>query len=195
MPLPLAIGCDDCVTVCCDTLFILADRLRITAADAVNDCLPVDVCGEIESFVALGFEVEDPIGDSLSVTIANIQDVGDATSNEQAGPSNIVRADLVLQLLETGYPMLVSDGTNILAPDRWEVHRASQASIGHMEAMLAVRNGLRRPSFPMWKPWVPPGTIFGVVPQPMRPIRPSGGMAGWTMTLGVRVALGNLNPS
>lgn len=197
MPLPLSYDCSDCVEVCCDTLFVLADRLRIVAADAVNACLPVDVCGEIDSFVAVGFEAEDPIGDSISVTVVNVQDAVDSTTNEQAGPLALVRADLVLRLLESGYPMLLStDGENILAPDRAEVHLASKHSMAHAEAMLrAIRNGLRRPAIPMFRPFVPPGTIFGVVPQPMRPIPPQMGLVGWTLTLGVRVALGNLNPS
>lgn len=193
MPLPLAINCDDCEVSCCDTLFILADRWRIVAADAVNACLPVDICGEIDSFVAVDFEADDPIGDAISVSVTNIDLAGDTRSADTALPVMIVRADLVLRLLETGYPMTVTtEGDIILAPDRGEVHRAAMHSIGHMEAMLrATMNGIKPPRATMWRDYVAPGVVVAVVPQPMRPIPPQAGLVGWTMTMGVRVALGN----
>jgi len=193
VPLPDAYDCDDCDDPCCDSLFTLADRWRIVATDAWTACLPVDVCESIDSFVAVDFEADDPIGDSVSVAITNIDVVGDARSLDQSGQLSIVRADLVLRLLETGYPPTVSsEGDIILGPDRPAVHRASKHSIGHMEAILrATLNGIKPPRATMWRDYVAPGFVVGVVPQPMRPIPPSMGLVGWTMTLGVRVSLGN----
>jgi len=193
VPLPDAYDCDDCDDPCCDSLFTLADRWRIVATDAINACLPVDICGEIESFVAVDFEADDPLGDGLSVAVTNIDIVGDTRANDQVGALMVTRADLVLRLLETGYPPTVeSEGDRILGPDRGAVHRASKHSIGHMEAILrATLNGIKPPRAPMWRDYVAPGFVVGVVPQPMRPIPPSAGLVGWTMTLGVRVALGN----
>jgi hypothetical protein len=43
----------------------------------------------------------------------------------------------------------------------------------------------------MWRDYVAPGVVVAVAPQPMRPIPPQSGLVGWTMTMGVRVALGN----
>jgi hypothetical protein len=196
MPLPLAYDCDDCDDVCCDVLFTLASLLAQTCADAVNDCLPVDVCEPVDWFVPVGFEEDHAPGDAVTVMVANVQDAADSLNNEQLGALALVRVDFVVRLLETGYPMMVTNGNVFEVPDPTLVHRAAKHSMGHMEAMLrAVRNGLRRPSLPMWRPHVPVGTIVGdPVPQPVRPIPPQRGLVGWTFTIGARVALGNLNP-
>jgi hypothetical protein len=193
VPLPLAYNCDDCQVSCCDTLFIIADRWRIVAADAINACLPVDVCGEIDSFVAVDFEADDPLGDAISISITNIDLAGDTRSADTIMPLSIWRADLILRLLETGYPpTVVSQGDIIMGPDRSEVHLASMHSIGHMEAILrATAAGIKPPRVTMWRDYVAPGVIVAVAPQPMRPIPPQSGLVGWTMTMGVRVALGN----
>lgn len=193
MPLPLSYNCTDCATSCCDTLFTLADRWRIVAAEAVNSCLPVDICGEIDSWVAVDFEADDPLGDGLSVSVTNVDLTGDTRSADTIMPLMIWRADLVLRLLETGFPAtVVTEGDIIMGPDRDEVHLASMHSIGHMEAIArATAAGIKPPRLTMWRDYVAPGVVVAVVPQPMRVIPPSAGLVGWTMTLGVRVALGN----
>lgn len=130
--------------VCCDTMFLIGDRLRTVACDAVMACAD-PACGtEFRSYFTHGERIQDPIGDSLIVSLRSAQPATTTTTaNGRIGPTPLTRMIFQLELRENGWPTASADGTHIKVADPAHVHSATAHSMSHAEAMYAaIMNGV-----------------------------------------------------
>lgn len=192
MVLPLT-DCPDDVPAdtCCDTLGLMADRIRTVAAAAVVACID-ETCADREfaSYFTIGPRVEDPLGESLVVVLHEFgPSIGSRTFPGNLLPAAVHKADFEVRLLETGWPTIEADGVTdqIYVPDRSLVNGLARHSVGHGEKVYrALTDGIQR------------RTLFAASTNPhigqvsidaMRPVQPSTHIAGWTMRVGVEVTL------
>lgn len=192
MVLP-ATDCPDDVPadICCDTLGLMADRIRTVGHNAITDCIdPSCADREFVSYFTVGPRVEDPLGESLVVVMHDLSpSVGSNTLTGSLLPVGVHKAEFEIRLLENGWPTIQEDGLGdqIVVPDRTLVNGLARHSVSHGEKVYrAIANGIQR------------RTLFAASTNPhigrislanMRPVQPSTFIAGWTMRLTIEVTL------
>lgn len=133
----MAIPPSDCGvdgSVCCDTFWLIGERIRDVACTGLTSCL-VDDCGEFESYQTEGDIITDPVGESLIVSFLRASVRPDSTRPTGAvSPVFVTRATFRVQLLENGWPH-VTGGAEITPPARAEICAAARHARGHAEAM------------------------------------------------------------
>lgn len=177
MPLPIALtDCDLDSDVCCDGFWAPAEAIRIVGHEALEACLPDEAFEQgpnrFESYVTHGFDADDPIGNSLAVSIA---DVGVADASTQRPRVVLHEVQYQVRLYETGWPPLEVDGDEIIAvPDRAEMHYSSKHSFSHAESLWrAVTGGIATGT--LLKGFKITRVRFGR----LKPIEPSTDIVGW----------------
>lgn len=192
MVLPAADCPDDIAAdVCCDTLALMADRIRTVAATAVCECQDPD-CSDREfvSYFTVGPRIEDPFGESLVVVLHDFTpSVGSNTLPGNLLPVAVHKAEFEVRLLENGWPTIEEDalGQLITVPDRNLVNMLARHSVSHAEKVYrALANGIQR------------RTLFASALHPhigrtalasMRPVQSTTHIVGWTMRVNVEVTL------
>ena len=148
MPIP-ASSCPPGTTpdVCCDTMFLIGDRIRTVACDAVMCCTAGGCNQEFRSYMTFGNRIQDLKGDSLIVTMQNATPApATRTDAARIGPMTMTRIQYLLELRENGWPQPKARGTNIEQPDGMAVHAATAHAMSHAEIMYqALVNGARIP--------------------------------------------------
>lgn len=200
MPIP-AESCPPGTTpdVCCDTLWLIGDRIRTVACDAVMCCVDPDCKTEMRSYMTMGTRIQDLIGDSLIVTMVRAEQAPtNSTDRGRSGPLPITRATYLMELRENGWPKAKVSGRNIEVPDPAEVHPASAHSYSHAEKMWdAVLNGAASFTsadalFPVSKN--PHIMQNGVSVGPLLPVGPQTYQAAWTVEIVVDARLRKSTP-
>ena len=189
MPLPVATCADEVPTdACCTTLFDVANRLRSVVTAALCECFEGGCADrEFRSFVSVGPQIEDPLGDCLIVHMPRI--TVSALSNTAQGallPVAVHVADFEIRLLETGWPMIeINDAEEMIyIPDSEFVNAMARHVYSHGERMYrAIVDGIQH------------NTLFTMATSDVAkirladftPIQPSGELAGWTVTVQVEL--------
>lgn len=140
MPMPSA-GCaaDISNDVCCDTWWLIGERIRTVAFEGVCSCIdPSCVDREFASYSTEG-EIYSILGESLVITFVEA-----AVASAQVGrggnvrPTPITRLEYRLELRENGWPlpMRADQGTQTIVQNDWEMcHALSKHARGHGEKM------------------------------------------------------------
>ena len=176
---------------CCDTLANIANRIRTVAMDGLVSCMdPSCADREFRSFVTIGPNVQDPLGDSL---IVHMTDFG-PTVGSTDGPGNlfkvaVFRGVFEVRLLDNGWPMIQAEDmtASIIAPDSDYVHAVAMHSMAHGEKMYrALVDAIQRNEIFVGSA---NGHIGKVQISALRPIQPTAFMVGWNCTVSVESVL------
>lgn len=192
MALPIASSPADITgDICCDTLALIADRIRTVAARALEECLDPDCASrEFRSFATVGPLIQDPLGESLIVHMTNVGPTPQsADRSANLLPVGLYRADFQVQLLETGWPVIEVDelGNAIQVPDSDIVNALTLHSMSHAEKMYrALADGIQR------------RTLFASASNPhigkiqlsnLTPVQPTSFLVGWNCAVRVETTL------
>ena len=176
---------------CCDTLSTMADRIRTVAMAGLCGCEDSGCADRtFRSFVSIGPNIQDPLGDSL---IVHMTEVGPSSgSNTQYGhllPVAVHSADFEVQLRDNGWPQISTDdmSKSIVAPDSDMVNGMALHSMGHGEKMYrALVDAIQRNEL---FAGASNGHIGLVQVSGLRPIQPTAFMVGWSCTVRVEATL------
>lgn len=135
MPLPQP-TCENPGDPCCHTFFAVADHIVTLLALGQAECRNQGGCGsgELFAYVSTGFDVDDPLCDTLIVWLVNI-DPKFGPAGVARSPSQM-RATYRIRLRDSGYPIAQDDGITIYAPDPMEIHQVSAFAYSHGEKLL-----------------------------------------------------------
>jgi hypothetical protein len=146
MPIPTA-GCADDIPsdVCCDTIWLVGDRIRTVATAGLMDCIdPTCSDREFRSFSTWGERIEEPLGEALIVSWVRNR-IGTRTSAGAVAPFSVTQAEFRVELHENGWPVPDRTGDNIVLPDSALINAVSKHATGHAERMWrAVVNAAQR---------------------------------------------------
>lgn len=123
--------------VCCDTFWLIGERVRTIAFDGVCACMdPSCIDREFVSYSTEG-EIHSILGESLVITFLRARMVA---TGRDGKPLNtpITRLEYRLELRENGWPMAVrkDDSTETLVQEDWRLAYAlSKHARGHGEKM------------------------------------------------------------
>jgi hypothetical protein len=176
---------------CCDTLSSIADRIRTVALDGLCSCLDGSCADRtFRSFVSIGPNIQDPLGDSLIVHMPTFgPTTGSSDIQGNLRPFAIYRGDFEVRLLENGWPVIEVDelGQVIQVPDSDMVNAISLHAMAHGERMYrALADAIQK------------DTMFLAAQNPhisklqltnLNPIQPSAFMVGWSTTVRVETVL------
>lgn len=176
MPIP-ASDCDTC-TAGCTTLYEVVGSVVSVAYEAVACQLEPSLCEGFTGFVSHA-EPYHPEGDYVAGWISGIT-ARDGNQNTPAGlVFPLMVAEISIKLMETGYPTVEGDGF----PTYQEMTNAALHSYSHMESMARAifanvgKGGpnriLRDCGWQGMSRWTP--------------VRPSGGLIGWTFSVSLSV--------
>ena len=182
--------------VCCDTLFLIGDRIRTVACDAVMCCTDESCDQPYRSYTTFGPRIQDVIGDSIIITMTNATTATtSSTDRGRVSPLVVTRASFRLELRENGWPQAKANQQKgvIVAPDGAEQNAAAAHSMAHAEKMwralvnaAAIRNGSTR-LFPLpTNHHVLQGAISV---GPLTPVGPQATQATWSVELSVDTLL------
>lgn len=171
--------------VCCESLFASAEKILEVAYNAVCNCSVVDCdLPDLAGYVSMGRNIEDPVADFVAVSLRSV--APSPRSADQFGNMQlpIYRAVFQVKLLETGWPMPQGDGDEIITPPPMLVQNVAKHSYAHGEAMYRALNGAMTAN--TLNASCNSGNCFSRI-DPLEPIEPSGGTAGWItgITLGM----------
>lgn len=188
MPVPTA-SCADLISgdVCCDTTWLVGDRLRSVAFEAVCCCAESGCASRPwRSFTTIGTQIQDPLGESLIVTMTSLA----PTSTTDRGKLPIItphRAIYLIQMRESGWPTIKTNANNeILVPDSSLVNAVSKHVQAHGEKMYRALVGGQQAQT-LFAPRTN-SHITGVTISPLTPIGPDM-LAGWSMQVAVDMKL------
>lgn len=139
MPLPAA-GCaaDVSSDVCCDSFWLIGERLRTVACNGVCSCMDPD-CAEREfrSYQTANVNIQDPLGESLIVSLQRVGLRSDSTGRNRAvNRTFVTRSEWRIQLLENGYPTAQEEYGQVIVPPDWQmVDALTKHGFGHAEKM------------------------------------------------------------
>ncbi len=138
MPLPSA-ACPADINgdVCCDTFWLIGERLRTVACEGVCACMDPD-CADQEfiSYQNEGPQASDALGESLAVNfIRAAVRIDSRRRNSTISPTFVTRVEYRLELLESGWPILSNPDGTIIPADRAALHALSKHARGHAEKM------------------------------------------------------------
>lgn len=176
---------------CCDTLSLMADRIRTVALDGLCSCLDGSCADRsFRSFVSIGPTIEDPLGDSLIVHMPTFGPTPGSTDTQ--GNLRLVanyRGDFEVQLRENGWPTIEVDemGQVIQVPDSDMVNVVARHAMGHGERMyraLAHAITKRELFLPTQNPH-----IGQIQLSNLTPMQPSAFIVGYSATVRVETVL------
>ena len=196
MPLPTA-DCAENVSsdVCCDTFWLVGERIRTVAVTGVLACIDEDCSQEFTTWQTEGPRIEWPHGESLIVTF--IRASPKISSRERSGPLAplvVSRLEYLVELRETGWPILNTDPTQTIHTPQWEMYHAlAPHARGHGEKMwrsLVNAASTTRPAARMFNPTSNPHVLDkGVAVSDLLPLDRPGPQVGYQVTVTVDTKL------
>jgi hypothetical protein len=195
MPIP-ADSCPPGTTpdVCCNTLFLIGDRIRTVACEAVMCCASADCDSEFRSYTTVGSRIQDLVGDSVVVTLQNATTAATTnTARQRTSPTPVTRATYQVELRENGWPQAKARGKGIAVPDPLAVNAAAAHAMSHAELMYgAIANGATTQIgdgalFPV--PTNPHIIMNSVQIGPLLPVGPQAYQIAWTIQVTVDAVL------
>lgn len=191
MPLP-AVNCANGITpdVVCDTTWLMGERIRTVAFDGLCTC---DCETAFRSYTTIGTTIEDPLGDSLIITLVGLTSA--ITVNQTITGATPVagfhRARFLLELRDNGWPTIERDefGNYVNIPDSVDVNAMSKHSQSHGEKMYrSLANATQMRTL------FPSASNPHVIQEAVRlgeivPLQPQGIQVGWTIFIDVPLRL------
>ena len=145
MPLPLAERPSDIPTnVCCDTTWLIGERIREVAFAAVCSCIDASCqSNPMRSWQTEGSQSGSIKGDSLVVSY--IRSTLATVSRSRTGASTplvVTRAEFRVELRENGWPMIREESSvqGVKLPDPQVVHALARHARSHAEKMWRALN-------------------------------------------------------
>lgn len=190
MVLPAAdCPCDTGPDICCDTVFLLGDRVRTVAFDAVKACQIDGCCNEYRSWTTIGPQTADPFGDSVIVHMLRLY-MPNTTGQGNAPLIGIHAADFRVEIRYTGWPQISAEemGGTINVPGE-AFNLPARHAMGHSEkAWRAIVDGVQR--YTLFPPSTNPHIIHKqIAVTEMVPLAPAGPIVGHAFTVGVKFKL------
>lgn len=192
VPLPTA-ACAENIssTVCCDSLWLIGERIRTVASDAVLACFDEDCTEAFTTWQTEGARIEWPHGESLIVTF--VRATPKISSRERSGPLAplvVTRAEYLVELRETGWPILSTDPTETIHTPEWQqYHALAKHARAHGEKMwraLVHAASTTSPAERMFSPSTNPHVLDkGVLVNDLTPLARPGPQAGYQVTVTV----------
>lgn len=196
MPLPTA----DCAenipsTVCCDTFWLVGERIRSVAATAVLACMEEKCDETFTTWQTHGSRIEWPHGESLIVTF--VRATPKVSSRQTAGPLAplvVTRAEYLVELRENGWPTISADPTQTIHTPEWERYNAlAKHASAHGEKMwraLVNAASTTTPTKRMFHPSTNQHVLEkGVLVGDITPLDRPGPQAGYRVTVTVDMRL------
>lgn len=179
--------CDTGPEVCCDSIFLKADRIRTVAWNAVRECSDDGCCATVtgNTYTTLDPEIPDPFGDAVIVAWLGITPVAETGSHTAQISAH--RCDFRVAIRASGWPMLDVSSGRPTVPSATQYNNATKHAIGHAEkAYRALMNATQRNT--LWAST--PGVIFkGTRVSQARPYGPRSHIAGATFNVTVDITL------
>lgn len=181
--------------MCCDTLWLIGDRIRTVAFQAVLACADESCTQAFRSYSTIGNRIQDAHGDSVILSMTSADDAPmTSTSQGRQMQISVTRANYLLELRENGWPQSKVNGRNqIETPDSALINAVSKHASGHGEKMWrALKNGAVRQTGPyaLFPVATNPHVIHkGVAVSRLTPIDPRGFQVGWSLTVTVDTTL------
>lgn len=178
-------------TVCCDTVSLMADRIRTVALGGLCDCIE-EACAdrEFRSYTTVGPRIEDPLGDALIAHLLSLgPTIGSSNNFGRLLPVAVHQARFEVRLLENGWPMIDTyDMTEqIVVPDSDMVNAITLHTMGHAERFYrALVDAIQRRE--LFLSSTNPH-IGQIVLGNLEPVQPTSFIVGWRTELTVEVTL------
>lgn len=183
--------------VCCDTWWLIGERIRTIAFQGVCQCIdPTCVDREFSSYSTEG-EIFSILGESLVITFLGAG-VSQGTTTRAGGPrpTPITRARYRLELRENGWPLPVrqDSATETLVQADWQMlHVLSKHARGHAEKMwrsLVQSLATTNLTAMMFRPTLHPHIMAkGVTLSDITPLANFGPQCGYKMDVTVGTQL------
>jgi len=197
MPMPSA-SCPENISssVCCDSFWLIGERIRTVAYNAVMACMEEDCSETFTTWQTEGGQIEWPHGESLVVTFVRASPK--VSSRERSGPLAplvVSRAEYLVELREKGWPILSTDPTQTIHTPQWqEYHALAKHFRAHGEKMwraLVNAAATTKIAEQMFLPSTNPHVLNkGVLVDDLVPITRQGPHTGYrcTVTVDTRLA-------
>lgn len=180
--------CDTGADVCCDTIYLKADRIRTVAWNAVLSCTDEGCCENVtgRTFTTLDADMPDPFGDSVMVAWLGTSPAA-VTPGGHTPSVTPHRAQFRVQVSASGWPVLKNESQRIIMPSADAFNEATRHVMGHAEkAYRAVVNAAQRNTLFVGAPDV----IFkGTRVADLRPLPPAAVIARAAFLVTVDLAL------
>lgn len=140
MPLPVVSCAADIPSdVCCDTWWLIGERIRTIACNAVCSCVDPDCADRpFATWQSEGSDVDEPLGESLVVSFVSAELRTDTEGfNSRARPWPVTRVIHNVDLRENNWPIQTRNDLNqvITVPDPAIIHGLTKIARGHAEKM------------------------------------------------------------
>ncbi len=177
-------------TVCCTTLFDVANYILNTVYDGLISCIAPDCAGgtpTLHKYVTMG-NGDDAIVDSLTVAFQGSIVTG--KSIDGAGntlPVNAWKGAFEVRLRESGWPVVSTAGDQITPPDPAMQHAMARHALGHGEKMFRLLRNMVNTKKLTPSTYAQPtvATLDG-----LRTLNPLGGVIGFVATVNLELPWG-----
>lgn len=177
--------CDAGTELCCIDLHTIATHILTLVGDALDGCLSTTDCAPIQRYVTAGAG-DDGVPDSLTVSILGVGPSLPSSPQGHVVQLPLVRSRFLIRLIESGWPTVQTSGTTILTPQPADQNEAGRQWLAHGELLYRTILGARA------RHQLLPGNLrttpIGL--GDLTPVRPLGGLAGWTVELVVDLPFG-----
>lgn len=198
MPIPTLDACTDDfdAETCCNTFFLIGQRILQVAWSGLAGCIDADCSDrEFRTFVTFGERIQDPLGDSLIVALANATSASlTTTPRNRLFPASVTQLIWRVELRDNGFPTIERNQSGqIEVPDWRAFQHATQHTMDHGEMLwrTLVDAGAQRSNGTRMFPLPANGHVLqgGVNVGSLRPIGPQAFQAGWAVDVTVDVKL------
>lgn len=177
--------CDVTPEPCCGDLYAIADHLLTSVFDALKECMGDQGCSmQIVAYVTAGTG-DDGVRDALTVEFDGIVPT---TRSVQGGNGLLVsRATYTVRLRESGWPIVRREDGTVVVPPPDEQNHAAKYALARGELVYRWLLGMQA------QKQIVPTSVMGCPAtqvRDFRPMRPSGGVIGWTVTVDVDLPWG-----
>ena len=181
----------DCVvseSVCCTTLYDIADHILQGIYLALRECSPPSPCnnGGFVAYVTMG-DGDDLVLDALSVAITSVTVTDKSQSGNRLAPMMAVDVRYTVRLMEAGWPMAEEDNGVIYMPDPVEQNAIARHAYAHGERMYRKLAFMASSGDLLPAGMACSSSTLGS----LNPMNPSGGSIGFYATVDVRIPWGN----
>lgn len=165
-------------TVCCNTLYDIAEHILDTVHTAILVCTPTPPgCAPLLKYVTLG-DGDDMIVDALTVAYQGIGTIEDVQATV-----TVYSVDYKVLLRESGWPTATVDGTVIRPPDPAIQNALARQVYSHMETMMRKLRWMAQAGH---RRMAPVGTSYVRARlSNMTPLPPQAGVVGADITVTV----------
>lgn len=159
---------------CCSSWHDLASSLLGAVTEKINECIGhLDCLGELRSFVSIG-EPQSAASDYIAVWINLITPSSTLSPEARRLGLGLKRIEFGIKMMETGWPMGGSDGTELYERSDEHVQFVGRHAYGHLQVVMDAAHA-----------WGRARKCKSVGFSRIQPVPPSGGSVGWLVFLGV----------